>query len=77
MNYRTLAREGAERRSKTRGHIYPDDLFAFAAADRLAREIYLVRPGLEGRGYSLVVTDPAGAELCRAPLDRGPDLVPD
>ena len=59
------------------GHLYPDDAAAFAAADRLAREIDLERPSLEGQGYAVVVTDGDGAELYRAPLDHGPHLAPD
>jgi len=45
-----------------------DDMLASDAADRLANELYSVRPELRQQHCSILVTDEDGEEICRAPL---------
>jgi hypothetical protein len=44
----------------------PDDIQASEAADRLANELYSVRPELRRQHCSILVTDEDGEEVCRA-----------
>jgi hypothetical protein len=44
----------------------PDDIQASETADRLANELYSVRPELRRQHCSIVVTDEDGEEVCRA-----------
>jgi len=45
-----------------------DDILASDAADRLANELYSVRPELRHQHCSILVTDEDGEEICRAPV---------
>jgi hypothetical protein len=46
-------------------------------ADRLASEIYQVRPELRGKGYAICVTNADGEQVHRAPIDPlSPPLAP-
>jgi hypothetical protein len=49
-----------------RGLDLPDDIEASEAADRLANELYSVRPELRRQHCSVVVTDEDGEEICRS-----------
>ena len=51
------------------GRILSDDVMAADVADRLARELYEVRPELRGKGYAILVTNADGEEVHRAPID--------
>lgn len=51
------------------GQILTDDVMAADVADRLASEIYQVRPELRGKGYAIIVTNGEGEEVHRAPID--------
>jgi hypothetical protein len=44
----------------------PDDAVASDAADRLANELYSVRPELRRQHCSILVTDQDGEEICRS-----------
>ena len=46
----------------------PDDVLAADAADRLANELYSVRPELRRQRCSILVTDEDGEEVCRSPV---------
>jgi hypothetical protein len=51
-----------------------DDMLASDAADRLANELYSVRPELRRQHCSILVTDEDGEEVCRSPIwHRGRD----
>ena len=43
-----------------------DDMLASDAADRLANELYSVRPELRRQHCSILVTDEDGEEICRS-----------
>jgi hypothetical protein len=43
-----------------------DDIVAADAADRLANELYSVRPELRRQHCSILVTDQDGEEICRS-----------
>lgn len=45
-----------------------DDVLAADAADRLANELYSVRPELRRAHCSVLVTDEDGEEICRSPV---------
>ena len=49
------------------GRDLPDDVLASDVADRLANELYSVRPDLRRQHCSIVVTDEDGDEVYRAP----------
>lgn len=51
------------------GQLLADDIIAGDVADELARQVYEVRPQLRGKGFSILVTDPDGREVHRAPID--------
>jgi hypothetical protein len=46
----------------------PDDVVASDAADRLANELYSIRPELRRQHSSILVTDEDGEEVCRTPV---------
>jgi hypothetical protein len=50
------------------GLILADDIQASDAADRLANELYSIRPELRNQHCSILVTDANGEEVCRAPI---------
>ena len=50
------------------GRDLPDDVLASDVADRLANELYSVRPDLRRQNCSILVTDEDGDEVCRAPI---------
>jgi F420-0:gamma-glutamyl ligase len=50
------------------GLLLPDDIHASDAADRLARELYEIRPELRVRECAVLVTDDDGEEVHRAPI---------
>jgi len=50
------------------GLILTDDIQASDAADRLANELYSIRPELRTQHCSILVTDANGEEVCRAPI---------
>jgi hypothetical protein len=50
------------------GRDLPDDVLASDVADRLANELYSVRPDLRRQHGSIVVTDEDGDEVYRAPI---------
>ena len=50
------------------GRDLPDDMLASDIADRLANELYSVRPDLRRQHCSIVVTDEDGDEVHRAPV---------
>jgi hypothetical protein len=45
-----------------------DDMLASDAADRLANELYSVRPEFRRQHFSILVTDEDGEEVCRLPI---------
>lgn len=45
-----------------------DDMLASDAADRLANELYSVRPEFRRQHFSILVTDEDGEEVCRSPI---------
>jgi len=45
-----------------------DDMLASDAADRLANELYSVRPEFRRQHCSILVTDEDGEEVCRSPI---------
>ena len=45
-----------------------DDMLASDAADRLANELYSVRPEFRQQHFSILVTDEDGEEVCRSPI---------
>lgn len=47
----------------------PDDIAAMDSADKLARRVLCERPDLKGRHCSVLVTNEAGDEVCRLPLE--------
>ena len=50
------------------GLLLPDDIHASDAADRLASELYEIRPELRVRECAVLVTDDHGEEVHRAPI---------
>jgi hypothetical protein len=50
------------------GLLLPDDIHASDAADRLASELYEIRPELRVRECAVLVTDDDGEEVQRAPI---------
>jgi len=46
-----------------------DEISAMDAAELLARRIVQERPDLKNRGFSILVSDENGEEICRFPLD--------
>ena len=50
------------------GLLLPDDTHASDAADRLASELYEIRPELRVRECAVLVTDDGGEEVHRAPI---------
>lgn len=48
------------------GQILRDRLLASQIADKLARDIYKIRPELRGENFSIAVRDEAGDEIHRA-----------
>ena len=50
------------------GLLLPDDIHASDAADRLASELYEIRPELRVRECAVLVTDDDGEEVHRAPI---------
>lgn len=50
------------------GLLLPDDIHASAAGDRLAIELYEVRPELRVCKCAVLVTDDNGEEIHRAPI---------
>ena len=50
------------------GLLLPDDIHASDAADRLASELYEIRPELRARECAVLVTDDDGEEVHSAPI---------
>src|ERR1700676_532070 len=50
------------------GLLLPDDIHASDAADRLASELYEIRPELRVRGGAVLGTDVGGGEVPPAPI---------
>jgi hypothetical protein len=50
------------------GQDLADDVMASDAADRLANELYSVRPELRRQHCSILVTDEEGDEVYRSPI---------
>jgi hypothetical protein len=50
------------------GQVLSDDVTASDVADRLAEDVYMVRPELHGKGFSIVVTGPDGDTVHKAPI---------
>lgn len=51
------------------GQVLADDIMAADVADRLAEELYEVRPELRGEGYSILVSNPEGDVVHKAPIE--------
>ena len=51
------------------GQVLTDDVMASDVADRLAEDLYQVRPELRGKGYSILVTDAEGETIHKAPVE--------
>ena len=51
------------------GQVLPDDVMASDVADRLAEDLYRLRPELHGKGYSILVTDTEGETVHKAPVE--------
>jgi hypothetical protein len=51
------------------GQALADDVMASDVADRLAEELYQVRPELRGKGYSILVSGPDGETVHNAPVE--------
>jgi hypothetical protein len=52
------------------GQVLADDVVASDVADRLAEQLYQVRPELRGKGYSILVSGPEGEPVHRAPIQK-------
>jgi hypothetical protein len=50
------------------GQVLADDVMASDVADRLAEELYQVRPELRGKGYSILVSGPDGETVHKVPV---------
>jgi hypothetical protein len=51
------------------GQVLADHVMASDVADRLAEDLYRLRPELRGKGYSILVTDADGETVHKAPLE--------
>ena len=60
VDHKTVKDEG--------GQFLADDITACGVADRLAEELFQVRPELRGSGYSILVSNADGDEVHRAPV---------
>lgn len=47
----------------------PDDIEAMDCADRIARQVLVVRPEVKNHRYSIIVTSEDGEEICCLPID--------
>lgn len=61
VDSKTIADEG--------GAELPDDIKALDLAEEIARRLLRERPELEGRRFSILVTNQDGEEIGRVPLD--------
>lgn len=61
VDSKTVADEG--------GAELPDDVKALDVAEEIARRLLKERPELEGRNFSILVTNQDGEEIGRVPLD--------
>ena len=61
VNTKTVTDEG--------GSVLSDDIAAMDSADAIARRLLGERPELKNRHYWILVTNEAGDEICRLPLD--------
>jgi len=52
------------------GQVLADDVTASDVADRLAEDLFRVRPELRGKGYSILVSDAQGKRYTRRPLKK-------
>jgi hypothetical protein len=50
------------------GQILPDDVTACDVGDRLAEDLYQIRPELRGKGYSILVSSADGDQIHNAPV---------
>jgi hypothetical protein len=50
------------------GQVLSDDVTASDVADRLAEELYMVRPELHGKGFNTAVSGPDGDTVHKAPI---------
>jgi hypothetical protein len=57
------------------GQVLADDVMASDVADRLAEDLYQVRPELRGKGYSILVSDAEGETIHEAPV-KLPSALP-
>jgi hypothetical protein len=57
------------------GQILADDIVASDVADKLAEDLYQVRPELHGKGYSILVTGPQGEPVHKAPIEASAGLA--
>jgi hypothetical protein len=64
IDHKTVEDEG--------GQILADDVMAGDVADRLAEDLYRIRPELRGKGYSILVSNAEGETVHKAPIE---DLV--
>jgi hypothetical protein len=51
------------------GQVLADDVMASDVADRLAEDLYEIRPELRGKGYSILVSDAEGETIHKAPVE--------
>lgn len=61
VDSKTIADEG--------GAELPDDVKALDVAEEIARQLLKERPELEGRRFSVLITNQDGEEIGRVPLD--------
>ncbi|QQO13640.1 hypothetical protein JJB99_30280 [Bradyrhizobium diazoefficiens] len=61
VDSKTIADEG--------GAELPDDVKALDVAEEIARQLLKERPELEGRRFSILITNQDGEEIGRVPLD--------
>jgi hypothetical protein len=61
VDSKTVADEGGAEAS--------DDIMAMDIAEKIARRLVRERPELKNRHYSILVSNEAGEEVCRVPLD--------
>jgi hypothetical protein len=52
------------------GQVLADDVTASDVADRLAEDLFQVRPELRGKGYSILVSDAQGETIHKAPVEE-------
>jgi hypothetical protein len=52
------------------GQVLRDRLLATQIADKLAHDIYKIRPELRGENFAIVVRDEAGDEIHRASVEN-------